>query len=144
VESIPVDAFLDAFPGPIRRQAASLRAVVRRAVPDAIEAVRPGWHLIGYDVPVGRRRAYFAYVAPEPEHVHIGFEHGVLMADPDGLLEGVHLALRKVRYVTLRPGDVIPEAALEALTREAANIAAMSRDERFALLMDREAAGSAR
>jgi len=139
VERIPSEAFLVGYPERIQAQAAVLRAIVRRAVPDAIEAVRPGWRLIGYDVPTGRRMAYFAYVAPEPKHVHLGFEHGFLMADPGGLLEGAHLRLRKVRYVTSRPGHPIPEAALEALTHEAARIAALSREERFALVMDREA-----
>lgn len=139
MESIPVEAFLEAFPEGVRRQAEILRGIVRRAVPAAVERVRPGWRLIGYDVPLARRRAYFAYIAPESEHVHLGFEHGVLMSDPEGLLEGEHLGLRKVRYVTFRPGDAVPEEPLEALTGEAARIAAMSGEERLALVMDREA-----
>jgi hypothetical protein len=111
---------------------------VLRAVPDAIERVRPGWRLIGYDLPVGRRSVYFAYVAAEPIHVHLGFEHGISMADPDRLLEGAHLRLRKVRFVTFEPGDPIPEAALVDLTREAARVAAMSREQRLALALDRD------
>jgi hypothetical protein len=100
-----------------------LRAVVREAVPESIERVRTGWRLIGYDVPVGRRTRYFAFIAPEPEHVHLGFEYGVWMADPDGLLLGAHLDLRKVRFVTYEPGDTIPTAILERYTREAAALA---------------------
>jgi hypothetical protein len=113
---------------------------VRRAAPDAIERVRSGWRLIGYDLPVGRRTAYFAFVAPEPLHVHLGFEHGIFMADPDRILEGAHLKLRRVRFVTFRPGDVVPERALTELTREAARLAGMSREERLALALDRDAA----
>ena len=96
MDPIPPDAFLEAYPRGIHEAANELRAVVRRAVPDAIERVRPGWRLIGYDVPVGRRTRYFAYVAPEPLHVHLGFEFGIAMADPDRMLEGAHLRLRKV------------------------------------------------
>ena len=76
--------------------------MVREAVPEAIERVRTGWRLIGYDIPVGRRTRYFAFVAPEPGHAHLGFEYGAWMTDPDGLLLGAHLELKKVRFVTYR------------------------------------------
>jgi hypothetical protein len=109
----------------IRDIAEELRGVVRTAVPEAVERVRTGWRLIGYDVPVGSRTRYFAFVAPEPEHVHLGFEYGAWMPDPDGLLLGAHLDLKKVRFVTLRPGDPIPTGTLVALTLEAAALAAL-------------------
>ena len=99
--------------------------MVREAVPDAVERVRTGWRLIGYDVPAGRRIRYFAFVAPEPEHVHLGFEYGTWMADPDGVLQGAHLDLRKVRFVTYRPGDTIPTGTLVRYTQEAAELAAV-------------------
>lgn len=138
MSSIPPDAFLEPYSPEIREAADTLRAVVKRAVPNAVEQVRPGWQLIGYDLPVGRRTVYFAYVAPEPIHVHLGFEHGVLMADPNRLLEGAHLGLRKVRFLTFKPGQPIPEPALVELTREAARVATMSREERLALALDRD------
>ena len=106
--TIPPELFLEAYPPGIRRAAEQLRAVVKQAVPDAIERVRLGWRLIGYDVPVGRRSRYFAFVWPEPEHAHLGFEYGIWMDDPDNLLRGAHLNLRKVRFVTYEPGEPIP------------------------------------
>ena len=112
------------------------------AVPEAIERVRSGWALIGYDLPVGKKRVYFAFVAPEPIHVHLGFEYGVLMGDPDRLLEGAHLRLKKVRFLTFRPGDPIARAPLVGLTREAARVAALPRDLRLALALDRDWAPS--
>ena len=123
-ESVPTDLFLSGYSLEIREVAERLRAVVHDAVPEAIERVRSGWRLIGYDIPVGRRTRYFAFVAPEPEHVHLGFEYGIWMADPDGLLLGAHIDLRKVRFVTYRPGDSIPTDVLERYTREAAELAA--------------------
>ena len=137
-DAIPPDAFLSVYSDEIRALAETLRACVRRAAPDAIERVRSGWRLIGYDLPVGRRTVYFAWVAPEPIHVHLGWQHGIFMADPDRMLEGAHLRLKKVRFTTFRPGDAIPEAALVRLTREAAHLAAMSREERLALTLDRD------
>ncbi|MEO8571309.1 MAG: DUF1801 domain-containing protein [Chloroflexota bacterium] len=140
-ESIPVEAFLAGYPLGIRVAAGTLRAIVARAVPDAIERVRPGWRLIGYDLPVGRRRVYFAFVSPELVHVHLGFQHGIFMADPERRLEGAHLNLRKVRFLTFIAGQPIPGEPLVDLVRQAARLAVMSRAERFALLLDREAVG---
>src|SRR5512144_1958868 len=54
-EGLPPEAFLAGYPDAIREGAEVLRRVVRRAVPDAVERVRPGWRLIGYDLPVGGR-----------------------------------------------------------------------------------------
>jgi hypothetical protein len=137
LDFVPPEALLESYPGPMRKIAEELRIVVRRAVPEAIEAVRPGWRLIGYDVPAGRRSAYFAYVAPEREHVHLGFEHGVLMDDPAGLLLGRGVT-RRVRWLTFRPGDTLDGAVLESLVREAARVGLMTRAERFAATLDRE------
>lgn len=139
MEPIPPEAFLASYPEPMREIAEALRVIVRRAEPDAVERVRPGWRLIGYDLPIGRRSAYFAYVAPEDEHVHLGFEHGVLMDDPNGLLLGAGIT-RQVRWITIRRLDEIHEAPLQALVREAARVATMTRSERFAMLMDRREA----
>jgi hypothetical protein len=137
-DGLPPEVFLAGYDERIRTLAETLRSVVSRAVPTAIERVRPGWRLIGYDLPVGRRSVYFAFVAPEPVHVHLGFEHGIFMADPERRLEGAHLRLKKVRFTTYEPGDVIPEDAMVELTREAARLAAMSREERFRLMLDRD------
>ena len=138
MDPIPAEAFLAPYPAPIRDHAATLRAIVMRAVPDAIERVRPGWQLIGYDLPLGRRTAFFAYVAPEPIHIHLGFEHGVAMADPQHVLEGAHLKLKKVRFLTFRPDETIPTDQCIELIREGARVAALPRAGRLALAMDRD------
>jgi hypothetical protein len=124
-EPIPPELFLSGYPPEIRDIAERRRSVVHEALPEAIERVRTGWRLIGYDVPVGPRTRYFAFVAPEPKHVHLGFEYGVWMTDPDDLLQGAHLNLRKVRFVTYESGDSIPIEALVRYTREAAALAAI-------------------
>jgi len=138
VDPIPPEALLAGYPNEIQAQAATLRTVVRRAVPDAIERVRGGWGLIGYDVPAGRRPRYFAFIAPENLHIHLGFEYGAWMADPDRLLEGAHLKLRKVRFLTFGPGQPIPEAACRRLLEEAVRVTRLSRDERLGRTLDRE------
>jgi hypothetical protein len=61
------------------------------------------------------------------------------MTDPDNLLRGAHLKLRKVRFVTYEACDPIPESALVEYTREAARLATMSREERLARELHRDA-----
>lgn len=135
---MPPDALLAAYPPPMRAIAERLRAIVRRAVPDAVERVRPGWRLIGYDVRAGPRRlSYFCYVAPEVEHVHLGFEYGVFMSDPDRVLIGAGVT-RKVRWLTFRPGDPIAERRLAELVREGARIALASPAQRLGIALDRD------
>jgi hypothetical protein len=136
MEPLPPEVFLAPYPDQIRDAAERLRAIVKRTVPDAIEAVRPGWHLIGYTVPAGRRTAYFAFVAPEPIHVHLGFEYGMLIDDPDGELRGTHL--RQVRFFTFHHPDEVRERQLGRFIRDAARLAVLSRAERLALTLDRE------
>jgi hypothetical protein len=138
LDAIPPELFLEGYSPGIRAAVERLRAIVRTAVPDAIERVRLGWRLIGYDVPVGRRTRYFAFVWPEPEHAHLGFEYGIWMDDPDHLLRGAEIKLRKVRFVTYEPGEPIPEAKLIEYTRHAARLATMSREERLARELDRD------
>jgi hypothetical protein len=136
MDPIPPEALLADQPPERREVANALREIVRRAVPDAIERVRPGWGLIGYDVPVGRGTRYFAFVWAEPEHVHLGFEHGVPMDDPDGLLQGAGIT-KQVRWLTMKRLEDIPAEA-ETLVREAVRVAAMPRAERALLKMERE------
>jgi len=137
-DPIPVDAFLAGYPDEIRERADVLRRVVRGAVPGVLERVRPGWRIIGYDLPNRRSGAYFAWVMPETVHVHLGWVEGILLADPDRMLEGAHLNLKKARFFTIEPGGEVPVDALARFTREAARIAALPRDARFALLLDRD------
>ena len=143
VEPIPPELFLDAFPVPIQAIGHRLRELVREAVPDAAERVRPGWHLIGYDArrheAAGRGRyAYFAYIAPERHHIHLGFEHGHLMRDPDRRLEGKGIT-RQVRWLTFEPGDGPDPSIAIPLLREARRVALLSRAARFEAAMLTEA-----
>lgn len=138
VDPIPPEALLAGYPPPMRAIAQRLRAIVRRAVPDAVERVRSGWRLIGYDVPAGPRRlSYFCYVAPEVEHVHLGFEYGVFMSDPERALIGAGVT-RKVRWLTFRHGDPLPEPQLIELVQEGSRMALASPAERLAVALDRD------
>lgn len=138
IDPIPPEALLDDFSPAMRAIAQRLRAVVSEAVPEAVERVRPGWRLIGYDLPMARKRVYFAFVAPEEVHVHLGFEHGWAMRDPDRMLEGAGIT-KQVRWLKFFDvADIDVERSVE-LVREAARVAAMTRGERELQSMDRDA-----
>jgi hypothetical protein len=97
----------------VRRLVEASRRAVLAAVPGSTERLRAGWGLLGYDAP-----GYFAYVVPQRDHVRIGFERGVLLEDPDGLLEEDGT---QVRHVTIRATRDLARPALAALLRQAAS-----------------------
>jgi len=132
-DSIPIEAFLEPYPPPIREAAQRLRRLVFQVEPGAIERVRVGWRIIGYDLRVGRRTRYFAWIGPEPKHIHIGFQHGVLLADPEHRLRGAHLRLKSVRYLTFTSPDQIDDREILAFIREAVRINTLSRAEQRGL-----------
>jgi hypothetical protein len=131
-DPIPPDALLVDLPRPMPELAHALRDLVRRAQPDAIEAVRPGWRVIGYDVPLGpHRKAFIAWIMAQPEHVHLGFPQGVHLNDPEAILEGQGIT-KLARWVTVRTFDDIDAGRFESLVREAAAAARIPRAARLA------------
>ncbi len=119
------EEFLAKFPPDIQALANALRSLVKKALPGVQEAVRIGWGLIGYRAVEGKRSAYFALVYPTESHVVLGFEHGIDMADPAGILEGEG---RQLRYITVRrPEDIRPDV-FASYIREAAEVAWMPKE----------------
>lgn len=126
IDSIPPEALLADYPPPHQALAHRLREIVTDAVPEAIERVRPGWRLIGYDLPVRRHGVFFAWVWPEPEHVHLGFPRGIDMDDPDRAMRGAGIT-KLARWLTYSPGDSIDEPLATRLILEAARVAELPR-----------------
>lgn len=126
-EALPPEALLEGLPPPMAALAHGLRRVVLAAVPNAVERVRPGWRVIGYDVPVGRRRlAYFAWILPERAHVHLGFPSGVQLLDPDRVLQGEG-ETKRARWFTLTVPADVEDPRLAEFAQMAADLAAMRR-----------------
>ncbi|MEY2930568.1 MAG: hypothetical protein RL033_1317 [Pseudomonadota bacterium] len=112
--SISVEEFLSGCSEQGRGLAHAARRRISGAVPHATERVRLGWRLIGYNAP-----SYFAFITVEEDHVRIGFEWGIRLADPTRLLEGDG---SQVRYVPIRSTADLRGAALAALLRSAASL----------------------
>jgi hypothetical protein len=130
------EQFLAAFPPKIRAIANQLRSLVEATLPNVIEAVYPGWKLIGYRIKAEGKSHYLGFIAPLADHVGLGFEHGVLLSDPDGLLEGDG---KQVRQVVIRHARDIKAAALAALITEAAQVALTPKNKLLSLLLERDA-----
>ena len=125
-ETVPVEALLADFPPMLVEIAERLRAVVLETVPEAIERVRPGWRLIGYDLPVRRHGVFFAWIWLEPEHVHLGFPRGVQIDDPDAVMRGAGVT-KLARWLTYAPGAVVEASVAAPLVIEAARVALIPR-----------------
>ena len=104
--------------------------------------MRPGWRLIGYDLPVGRRARYFAWVFPERVHVHLGFVDGVLVEDPARRLGGEG-ETKKARWLTWAPGERHRRGRGRGFVRAGIRVTILPREERFALAMAMAAASEA-
>ncbi len=100
----------------VRALVEATRRRVLSLVPHATERLRAGWGLLGYDAP-----AYFAYVWPANDHVRLGFERGVLLPGPAGLLQGEGT---QVRWVAIRGARDLRSAAVADLVRAAAALRA--------------------
>ena len=119
--NLPVEAFLEGYSPAHRAIANRLRTIIRRTIPEATERVRVGWRVIGFDLPKGRRSPFFAWVFPEREHVHLGFPQGVLIADPEGLMDGEGVT-KRARWLTYTHVGDIDEAVAVRFILAAAGI----------------------
>ena len=87
-----------------------------------------------YSLPDGRRVRNFAWIGPERHHIHLGFEHGTLLADPDRLLHGAEERLKKFRYFTFEPSIDVDAVVLADFLRRAADLATLPTAARRALM----------
>jgi hypothetical protein len=126
IETMPPEALIADYPPPHGALAQRLRQIVTAAVPEALERVRPGWRLIGYDLPDTRHGSMFAWIWLEPEHVHLGFPYGVNMADPNGVMHGAGIT-KLARWLTYEPGDSVDVRLATELVLEAARTRVIAR-----------------
>ena len=132
-DELPAEFLLDGYPPAIRETAQTLRALIFRAVPGTVETVRPGWRWIAYSLPEKGKVRNFAWIGPERKHIHLGFENGILLADPERLLHGAQERLKKFRYFTFEPSIDIDESILADYVERAAQLAVMPSAARRAL-----------
>jgi len=116
------EQFLSVFPPATQALAQRLRRLIKQTLPHCLEAVYPGWRLLGYRIRGEGKSHYFAFLAPKQDHVVLGFEFGVFLSDPGGLLQGEG---KQVRQLTIRSMADWRPRKFAAFIREAAALAAM-------------------
>jgi len=114
-ETITNDLIASHVPA-IRDLIEALRRLIATAVPEASEQAYSGWHSINYRHPT---RGYFCGIFPREEYVDLVFEFGVLLPDPDGLLQGEGKQVRFVRFTS--EADIRPKP-LQKLLLAALNL----------------------
>jgi hypothetical protein len=128
--------YLAPYPPEIRATADHLRALIKQTVPGVLEAVYHGWQLIGYRRPSGKGSRYFCFIAPHSAFVRLGFEWGVLLADPGRLLQGDGT---QVRHLDLPNTAVFSDDLLTAYILEAAEVVLLNKEQKAALVLRRAA-----
>lgn len=107
-ESLTPEHILTGHTPEVRELCERLRSLIRATAPEASEKAYPIWHGIGYSHP---QSGYFCAIFPQQDYVKLGFEFGVLLPDPEGLLQGDG---KQVRYIYVRqPEDISAEAIQE-------------------------------
>ena len=107
------DTLLARYPREIRARAERLRALLRETSPESSESANAVWRSISYAHPDS---GYFCGLFPFPDRLDVAFEWGVLLPDPQGLLEGDG---KQVRYVHLFSAKDIHPRALRDLIHAA-------------------------
>lgn len=110
--SASLGALIAPLPAPIGVLTARLVRLVA-AHPGLSGKVMPGWKSVNFR---HHRAGHVCAVFPQRDRVSLYFEHGRLLEDGDGLLEGE--SLKKGRYLRLAPGDDIPVDTIGLLLGE--------------------------
>src|SRR5688572_11583492 len=108
-----VDAYLGKLKGWQGEVARRLRALAQEAAPGATEAIK--WGQPVFELNGGPLGYYKAH----SQHVTLGFWRGAELPDPEGLLES---SGSMMAHVKIRGPDQLPEAALKAFIRAAAEL----------------------
>lgn len=110
-----VDAYIKSLPAEQAALVSALRAVVKRAAPQAIESLKWAQPVYESNGPIVWIRAYKGYV-------NIGFWRGAELTDAEGLLVG---AGDRMRHVKVTSAKDIKKGALTRYIKQAVKLNAL-------------------
>jgi hypothetical protein len=112
-----IDEFIDKFDPELAPQIRSVREVLRRRLPGAVELVYDNYNffVIAYG-PNERASEAVLSIAAQAKSISICFTHGARLPDPTGLLTGSGNQTRSLR---LENADAIARAEVEELIKAA-------------------------
>lgn len=106
---VSVDDIIQGHTPEVRLIVGTLRDLVRQTAPASIESAHASWHSIHFNDP---QVGYFCGIFPLADSVNLIFEFGILLPDPDHILEGSGKQMRSIRIQSI---DTIPTNALKKL-----------------------------
>jgi len=89
----------------IEQIARSLRTLILRVDPGAVEVVRLGDNAASFGLGPKKMSEAYAYIMPKTGYVNLGFYNGAALADPAGLIEGTGKRLRHVKVYSTEDAD---------------------------------------
>lgn len=110
-EKHKIEHFLNTYDEAVLRKVYLIREIVQQYLPDVTEQLDEPAGMIAYCY--GQRyKDLVCMIIPSKKGVKLGFNGGVHLPDPDGLLEGTG---KISRYVILQSEEMIHSAALKQL-----------------------------
>lgn len=100
----------------IRAIAYALRVLLAEVMPGITEVPWGHQKTVGYGVGPKKMSEHFCYLAPQKNHVNLGFMYGADLPDPEGLLEGTG---NLMRHVKIKTREDVERPAIRALIEAA-------------------------
>ena len=72
----------------IRPICVRLRKLIVSVHEDVFEVTWPKHRIVSFGVGPKKMTEHYAYIGVQTSHVNLGFYHGAVLPDPEGLLEG--------------------------------------------------------
>ena len=85
-----------------KKLAIALRKLISQVYPKVFEVPWPRLQVIGYGIGPKKSTEHFCYIGLFGEHVNLGLNYGLVLPDPDKLLEGSGKKFRHVKIETLQ------------------------------------------
>ncbi len=111
--------FKDAIAGAdpeTKKLANALRKLISEVYPKVVEVPWPRLQVVGYGIGPKKSTEHFCYIGLYGEHVNLGFNYGLVLPDPDQLMEG---AGKKFRHVKIRNIEDVKRSTLKKLLQDA-------------------------
>ena len=114
---ITPEQFLQPYPDLVKRIAKSLQTLLLQTLPGVEEKVYPVWKGIGYHY---KNAGYICGIFPQEDKVHLVFEQGMHLDDPDHLFADDAKERKQTRYVVCNNANNLPKRKLARLLKIAA------------------------
>jgi hypothetical protein len=111
----PVE-FLSSWPEEASQMALRLRDLVLEVCPEVEERVYLGWRIVGFSLKPHPTWDMVCYIGFSKGKLALGFNQGVLLPDPQMVLQG---KAKHARNLYLKLGEPIPEATVRDLLTSA-------------------------